>query len=87
MKGFDVIACPWNRPEVTEKQVEMLYGLQQNATPEMKSHYLGMMQTVWSSADQFLEEYNSKEVPGDRSQAACFKAMLTGLKNLEGSQK
>lgn len=87
MKGFDVITCPWNRPEVTEKQVKMLYGLQQNATPEMKNHYLGMMQTVWSPADQFLQEYNSKEAPGERSQTACFKAMLTGLKNLEGIEK
>src|SRR5690606_13187340 len=87
MKGFDVIACPWNRPKVTEKQVKMLYALQRNATPEMKNHYLGMMQTVWSPADRFLEEYNSNETPGERSQAACFKAMLTGLKNLEGIEQ
>ncbi len=83
LKGLDVIVCPWNQPEVAEKQVQMLYGLQQNATPEMKNHYRGMMQTIWSSADQFLDEYNSTTAPGDKSQAACFKAMVTSLKKLE----
>ncbi|MCG2462008.1 family 20 glycosylhydrolase [Flavobacteriaceae bacterium F89] len=79
LKGFDVIVCPWNQPTVARNQVEMLHHLKQNATAKMKKHYLGMMQTIWSTADRFLEEYNAPVVPGEKSQAACFKAMLTGI--------
>jgi hypothetical protein len=36
MKGFDVIACPWNQPEVAEAQLKMIDFFRKNNTIEME---------------------------------------------------
>lgn len=85
LKGFRVIACPWRKPEVAEEQVAMMYSFKQNSTPEMAEKYLGVMHTVWSSADSFLEEYYNPN-PGPESngsQAECLRSMIAAVKNIE----
>lgn len=78
MKGLNVITCPWNRPAVALQQLKDLQDLTQTATPEMKSRYQGMMQTVWSDAGHFLDVFYGRRAPGDgqKSDAACFKALF-----------
>ena len=57
MKGFDVIACPWRKPDVAEEQVKMMQDFRRNSTSEMKDNYLGVMQTSWTSAGGFMKKY------------------------------
>ncbi|MCM4152308.1 glycoside hydrolase [Arenibacter sp. N53] len=85
LKGFDVIACPWRKPEVAKEQVKMMYNFKENATPEMKEHFLGIMHTVWSSASEFIKNYHSQKVKeiNPTTQEACFKAMLAAINELE----
>ena len=84
LKGFDVIACPWRNPKVAETQVQMMFDFKNNSTPETSKKYAGMMQTVWSSADNFINDYyNGAKMDEKGSQTACFKAMVTAIKKLE----
>jgi hypothetical protein len=85
MKGFRVIASPWRQPEVAEAQVAMINSFKQNSTPEMAEKYLGVMHTVWSPADSFLEDYYNpnpeKEASG--SEVETLKSMIDAVKNLK----
>lgn len=85
LKGFDVVACSWRKPQVARDQVSMMRSLQNNATPEMKENLLGVMHTVWSPADKFMEAYKSfKDADKEReSDVACFKAMTKAVAALE----
>ena len=79
------MACSWRKPEVAREQVRMMADLKSNATPEMNENLLGVMHTVWSSAENFMEAYkNHKESDKDsESDVACFKAMTAAVKTLE----
>lgn len=57
-KGYNVIACPWNKPEVATSQVEMMNLLRNNSSPEMSKRYLGIMHTFWGPARMFLAGMN-----------------------------
>lgn len=85
LKGFDVVACSWRKPQVARDQVAMMHSLQNNATPEMKSNLLGVMHTVWSPAEKFMAAYKSfKDTDKDsESDVACFKAMTQAVASLE----
>jgi hypothetical protein len=61
LKGFRVITCPWRSPEVTQAQLKMMDLFRENSPPGKKDHYYGFMQTVWSPAESFLEQYYSDE--------------------------
>ena len=82
MKGLRVIACPWRQPEVAEAQVAMIDSFIQNSTPAMSEKYLGVMHTVWSPADLFLEAYYNpnSETEGDFSEVETLKTMISAVK-------
>lgn len=84
-KGFDVVACPWRIPEVAEKQVDMMYDFKHNSPDVMASKIKGVMHTVWTSAERFMDTYKDhKSSPADTlSQVATFKAMTNRVKELE----
>ncbi|MCK4751443.1 MAG: family 20 glycosylhydrolase, partial [Bacteroidales bacterium] len=61
LKGFRVITCPWNKPEVTRAQLEMFDSFRKNSVEQVKDRYFGFMQTVWSPASSFLDQYDEKK--------------------------
>ena len=79
MKGLRVATCPWNKPEVAVHQVKDMARFRQHATPEMKERFAGIIQTVWSNTESFMDEYYAKE-SGEQSSAACFKAVFEKMK-------
>ena len=85
LKGFDVVACSWRKPQVARAQVKMIADMQDNATPEMKENLLGVMHTVWSSAEKFMAAYKSFKATDKESESdvACFKAMTQAVQSLE----
>lgn len=89
LKGLDVIACPWRKPEVAVEQVKMMYNFKKNATPEIKEHLLGTMHTVWSSASEFIKSYHSQKAKeiNPANQEACLRAMLATIKELENTSQ
>lgn len=77
-KGLNVITCPWRNPENAVKQTQDMFRYRASVTPEMKERFQGMMQTVWSGADQFMDEFYGRK-KDDKQEANtasnCFRAM------------
>ncbi len=46
LKGFDVVTCPCNRPEVATQQLQDLVSFREHANPIPSQRYQGMMQTI-----------------------------------------
>ena len=64
LKGFDVVTCTWRKPEVALNQLDLLLQFRSNATEATKDRYLGMMLTVWTSTENFIDQfYGRKTLP------------------------
>jgi len=49
----------------------------------MKDRYLGLMQTIWSGAGQFLDNfYSGKPEKQDNAQVGCFKTMFSEIQKV-----
>jgi len=85
MKGFHVITCPFNKPEVAVKQMNNMIEYRQNSTQQMSDRFLGIMQTVWSGTSSFLDEYYGIREPRDknRNPSECFKTLFDEINELD----
>ncbi len=81
-KGFQVITCPWRTAKVAEAQIEQTLLNRQQSTPVMQTKFQGMMQTIWSSTEQFMANYYGEKENTDPNgdQVACFKVLLEAWK-------
>jgi N-acetyl-beta-hexosaminidase len=89
MKGFNVITCPWRRPEAASQQVKDMLEYRNSATKVMKERYQGMMQTVWSGAEDFMDEFYGRKPPRPtqegkpldtlHTQSRCFRQLFTDI--------
>lgn len=80
MKGLRVVTCPWKNPKSAVLQVQDMVRFRERATPVMKDRFAGMVQTVWSGAGGFMNEFAAmKNVPAAttnaNTQARCFVEM------------
>ncbi len=60
-KGFRVVTCPYRMPEVALDQLEATLMFRETSPPEMRGRFAGMMQTIWSGAGQFLDQFYGRE--------------------------
>jgi hypothetical protein len=77
------VTCPWRNPEVAVKQTQDMFRYRASVTPQMKDRFQGMMQTIWSGAGQFMDEYYGRKPDpkaGENTQTNCFKAMFDEIK-------
>lgn len=82
LKGFNVVTCPWRNPEVAVKQAQDMFRYRAASTPEMKDRFQGMLQTVWSGAGQFMDEYYGRKTDlkeTKNTQTNCFKALFSEI--------
>ncbi len=56
-KGFTVVTCPWKLGDAAKTQIDDMLRNRKNSTTEMRDRFAGVMQTIWSDTDQFLDEY------------------------------
>jgi hypothetical protein len=84
MKGLDVVSCPWKNPDVATAQVKDMMRFRDSSTPQMRKHFLGVAQTIWSGAGGFLDEYYGRKParnqrnPG-RTESKCFVRLFEEL--------
>jgi hypothetical protein len=79
MKGLQVVTCPWRNPAVATEQYADMIRFREQSTPEMKENFQGMMQTVWSPAENFLEGFYGKgKEPQDAVNTPwnCFRTIF-----------
>lgn len=85
MKGFRVVTCPWRNPEAAVLQAQDMVKFRSVSSRVMRDRYQGMVQTVWSGAEQFMDSYYGRKVekePG--TPVNCFKALYTEIERLSG---
>lgn len=82
MKGFQVVTCPWNQPEVANAQYEAMLQFKENANSTLANRYQGMTHTVWSSAESFLDDFEkpANAEPPRHPQIDCFLTLFENLK-------
>jgi hypothetical protein len=85
MKGFRVITCPWKKPDVAIEQMNNMITWRQNSTRQMRGKFMGMMQTVWSGADDFMDQfYGTIDPPNPNNNTTiCFKRLFEEIGKLE----
>ncbi|HOY80306.1 MAG TPA: hypothetical protein PLN33_21010, partial [Hyphomonadaceae bacterium] len=77
LKGFNVVSCPWKNPSSAVQQVRDIVRLRDQSNRVVSARALGVVQTVWSGANSFLDAYQRSVEDADRdptakSEAACF---------------
>lgn len=79
-KGLDVVSCPYQVSSVAVSQAQDMVRMRLNSSPQMASHFKGVLQTVWSGAGLFLDKYYGR-VPddSDKSEVKCFKALFAEI--------
>jgi hypothetical protein len=81
-KGFDVMLCPWNRPEVVKLQVQDYFTYQNALKPAVAKKYRGFIHTVWTSPENFIDAfYGRNPAPTGRNNGTveAFKTLFTLL--------
>jgi hypothetical protein len=76
MKGFKVATCPWRNPTIGVQQSIDMMEFRKDATNEMKENYQGIVQTVWSSAANFLDGFYGKSAEKGETPWECFTAVF-----------
>ncbi len=78
MKGFTVATCAWNKPQVALAQLEQFHRFKQNANPTLAKRHIGLIHTVWSSADAFFDAFENGDSNDDNRQGPVdtFKALF-----------
>lgn len=88
MKGFKVVTCPWRNPPVAVEQVADMARFRKESTREMKDNFQGMVQTVWSGPENFLDGFygnlknKEPQEAGQNTPWNCFRAMYDKMKEL-----
>jgi hypothetical protein len=85
-KGLRVATSPWRTPANALAQLNDMLSFRKGSTPEMKQYFQGMVQTVWSPAQAFLDEFYGKsknQDAGPNTQAACFRALFDAIRDVK----
>ncbi len=79
-KGFNVVTCLWRNTGNAVRQAQDMFRCRASVTPEMKARFRGMVQTIWSGAGQFLDEFYAKGSDKQKeSQSECFRALFSEM--------
>ncbi len=86
-KGFTVVTCPWKLGEVAATQIEDMQRYRDASTPEMRPRFAGVMQTIWSPAGDFLDQYWGRVEKVENDQGGdpieCSKRVFAEFKKLD----
>jgi hypothetical protein len=83
MKGFSVVTCPYNNPISAVEQVNDMVRFRSSSSEEMAGRFSGIVQTVWSGAKQFMDNYHGlKTETGETTTVSCFKAVFNEIDKL-----
>ena len=85
MKGFDVVTCPWNNATTAVRQLEDTIDFRRQSPPELRKHFRGMVQTSWSGAESFLDEFHGRKPPREgqkaptETESRCFSTLFAEM--------
>ncbi len=85
-KGFDVVVCPWRKPDVALAELAHVREIQNNPEPAIARHALGMMQTTWCGPLPFAKAYQAQasgaapEKNSASESAYCFRSLFKAIR-------
>jgi hypothetical protein len=85
-KGFDVVECPWRKPDVALAQLKQIRAIRSEADPVTAGHAMGMLQTTWCGFSPFLKAYNAQqsgtavEKNAPSESADCFAKLFAAIR-------
>ena len=93
VEGFNVLACPWRKPEVALAQLDAVRRVRAYATNAIANRMQGMLQTTWTGMAPFAKAYFG-ELPSGSGDSArntmealmCFRTLFRELRSLDGRQ-
>lgn len=86
MKGFRVVTCPWRNPQAAVLQAQDMVKFRTASSRAMRDRFQGMVQTVWSGAEQFMDSYYGRKVEKDTNNPInCFKTLYSEIDQLSGN--
>ena len=88
VEGFRVLAAPWRLTNVALGQLDLVRSVRANADQTIAPRMLGMLQTSWVPAGDFIRAYygeSSAPPPGVEAQeaAATFKALFSAIRAMQ----
>jgi hypothetical protein len=84
MHGFDVVSCPWRKPEVALAQIDAMRGMRAGANPAVATRMQGILQTTWGDSGDFIRAYFGQPAKNQSLNEAvqCFRAAFARLREL-----
>lgn len=83
IKGFNVLTCPWRKPELALIQLEDILRARAQSPRPVRERLQGMIQTVWSGNEQFLRGfYNVADDKDPNTPWNCFRKLFTRINEL-----
>jgi Glycosyl hydrolase family 20, catalytic domain len=85
-KGFDVVACPWRKPDVALAQLTQIRAIRADTDQTVAHHALGMLQTTWCGLSPFAKAYRAQETgsateKGSVAESAdCFATLFKEIR-------
>jgi hypothetical protein len=89
MKGLSVVTCPWRNPANAVAQTKDMVKFRETATPELKERFQGMVQTVWSGAGAFMDEFYGRkkdDKAGANTSTNCFREMFGEIEKMAAAK-
>lgn len=86
-KGFDVVACPWRKPDVALGELAHIRGLRRGHDPSIARRGLGVVQTTWCGFAPFLQAYHAQAsgAPLEKNSASeaahCFITLFQAIRD------
>ena len=91
IEGFQVLACPWRRPDVALNQLDDIRRVRSHATEAIAGRLQGVLQTTWAGIAPFARSYFGEPAQGDARQSGnlaealtCFRALFRELRAIDG---
>ena len=94
MKGLMVASCPYRIASVGVQQVQDMLKFINSSSDEMKDRFQGVIQTVWSDAESFMDGFygrtslkprrNNRENSKNNTDWNCFRAVFGEMDALIG---
>jgi hypothetical protein len=86
-KGFSVVTCPWKFGETAATQIADMLRYRDGSTPLMRPRFAGVMQTIWSPAGDFLDQYWGRVEPVENKYGGnpveCCKRVFAEFRALD----
>lgn len=84
-KGFGVVTCPWKNPKSATLQVQDIPKFRNQSSREVRDRILGIVQTVWTGANSFMDEYDALKAgtskgTNEDTEARCFVRTFDEIK-------